>query len=88
MRLTLTLDDELLQELKAHALRSNLPLKDVVNRALREGLRGLRSSPQRRRFRTKTYPMGRPKGVKLDKALDMAASIGDREAIRKMAPAR
>ena len=84
MRTTLTLEDRLFRELKALAHETNAPLKEVVEKALREGLRSLRAAPRPRPYRSKTFRMGRPSGVNLDKALDLAAAGEDEEMARKM----
>ena len=83
MRTTLTLEDRLFRELKALAHETNAPLKEIVEKALREGLRSLRAAPRPRPYRARTFHMGRPTGVNLDKALDLAASMEDDESVRK-----
>ena len=59
MRTTLTIDDDVAAEI-AHLRREReQSLKDVVNDALRCGLREMRSRPKKRKpFRTKGYDMG------------------------------
>jgi predicted DNA-binding ribbon-helix-helix protein len=84
MRTTLTLEDRLLKELKQIAHETNTPLKEVVEKVLREGLRSLRAAPRPRPHRVKTFRMGRPTGINLDKALDLAAAGEDDELVRKM----
>jgi predicted DNA-binding ribbon-helix-helix protein len=84
MRTTLTLEDRLLRELKQIAHDTNTPLKKVVEKVLREGLRSLRTAPRPRPYRARTFRMGRPTGVNLDKALDIAAAGEDEELTRKM----
>jgi hypothetical protein len=84
MRTTLTLEDRLFRELKALAHETNRPLKEVVERTLREGLRTLRAGPRAKPYRGKTFRMGRPTGVNLDKALALAAADEDAELTRKM----
>ena len=84
MRTTLTLEERLFKELKALAHETNAPFKDVVEKALREGLRSMRAAPRARPYRAKTFRMGRPTGANLDKALDLAASVEDDELARKL----
>lgn len=84
MRTTLTLEDRLFKELKQLAHETNAPLKDVIDKALREGLQRLRAAPRPRPYRTKTFRMGRPSGINLDKALALAAAEEDAEVVRKM----
>jgi hypothetical protein len=82
MRTTLRIDDDLLSELKQLADSEDLPLTDLVNRVLRQGL--TTKPAKRRAYREKTFSMGQPK-VDLDKALSLAASLEDDEVIRKLA---
>ena len=56
MRTTLTIDDDLAKELKAETRRTGLSLKDVVNLALRRGLRaGQKPGAARPPFRVETF---------------------------------
>jgi hypothetical protein len=84
VRTTLTLDDRLFKELKELAHDTNAPLKEVIDKALREGLQRLRAAPRPRPYRTKTFRLGQPSGVNLDKALALAAAEEDAELVRKM----
>jgi hypothetical protein len=84
MRTTLTLEDRQFRELKVLAHETNAPLREIVEKALREGLRQLRAAPRPRPYRAKTFRLGRPTGVNLDKALDLAAAGEDEELTRKM----
>ena len=85
MRTTVTLDDQLFKELKALAAETRAPFKQVVNRALREGIRTLRHAPRPKPYRTKTFRMGRLAGVNLDKARALVAHLDDEEVARKLA---
>lgn len=80
----MTVDDYIMRELKEVAYRSGLPLKQVVNRALRAGLEQLcrRSAP--RLYRCKTYSMGSAPRSNLEKALEIASSLEDEEIRRKL----
>lgn len=84
MRTTLTLDDRLFKQLKQLAHETNAPLKDVIDKALREGLQRLHAAPRPRPYRSKTFRMGQPTGVNLDKAHALAAAEEDAELARKM----
>jgi len=85
MRTTVTLDDDLLMELKEQAHKEGTSLAKLINRVLRHGIRAMRGIDKRpREFRQKTYPMGQPK-VNLDKALALAASLEDEEICEKLA---
>ncbi len=54
MRTTLTLDDDVAAQLEQLRERGDAPFKDIVNEALRRGLRDMASKPKSRKpFRTK-----------------------------------
>lgn len=80
MRTTLTLDDELFTRLKNVAHERGVPLKQVVNEAIRSGLERPR---KRRPFKQQSFSMGRPK-VDLTKANRIAAELEDEEILRKL----
>jgi hypothetical protein len=61
MRKTLALDDDLAMQLEDLRRARNASLKDLVNEALRRGLRTMSTPPEKRRaFRTRVFPMGKP----------------------------
>jgi hypothetical protein len=61
MRTTLTIDDDVAAEIERLRRQREQSLKDVVNDALRRGLREMQSRPKPRKpFRTKGYDMGPP----------------------------
>ena len=80
----MTLEDRLFKELKKLAHETDAPLKEVIDKALREGLQRLRAAPRPKPYRAKTFKLGQPTGVDLDKALDLAAAGEDEEILRKM----
>jgi hypothetical protein len=84
MRTTLTLDDEIAALLKEEAHRANLPMKQVVNEAIRAGLsRAGRRRPKR--YRLKTAHLGGPlPGIDLDRALRLSDALEDAEIARKL----
>lgn len=84
MRTTLTIDDQLFAELKERAHREGVPLKQVVNQALRRGLDASRQPPRRGSYRARTYAMGRALVPSLDKSLAIAAALEDEEIARKL----
>jgi Ribbon-helix-helix protein, copG family len=61
MRTTLTLDDDVAVQLERLRRARNVNLKDLVNEALRRGLRDM-AAPQKKRqtFRTRAFHMGKP----------------------------
>lgn len=85
MRTTLTLEDRLFRDLKNLAHETNSPFKEVVEKVLREGLRHVGGVvPRARPYRARTFRMGQPAGVNLDKALQLVAASEDDEVTRKM----
>jgi hypothetical protein len=81
----LTIDDEVLAELKQRAYRQNVPFKQVVNQVLRRGLDAdLQQSP-RKRYKARTFAMGQPLVQSLDKSLAIASALEDEEIARKLA---
>jgi hypothetical protein len=60
MRTTLTLDDDVAAKIERLRKTRNESLKDLVNEALREGLKHLATPPRRRvPFRTEAVDLGR-----------------------------
>ena len=84
MRTTLTIDDHLIRQLKQTAHGADVPLKQVVNTALRIGLEQMQHPRAKRCYRTKTFAMGRPEML-LDKALGLSSALEDEELARKLA---
>ena len=61
MRTTLTLDDDVAVQLERLRRARNANLKDLVNEALRRGLRDMSAPPKKRAaVRTRVFHMGKP----------------------------
>jgi len=61
MRTTLSLDDDVTVQLERLRRARNSSLKDIVNEALRRGLRDMSAPPRKRKaFRTPAFHMGKP----------------------------
>ena len=59
MRTTLTIDDDVAAELERLQRGREVSLKELVNDALRRGLRDMTAPPKKRKpFRTRTFKMG------------------------------
>ena len=57
----MTLDDDVAAQLERLRKRRDSSLKEVVNEALRKGLREMTEKPKRREpFRTRAFDLGRP----------------------------
>ncbi len=81
----MTIDDDLLLELKERAREEGTSLAKLINRVLRHGAKEMRrEGKQACPFHQTTYPMGQPK-VNLNKALAIAASLEDEEICEKLA---
>ena len=59
MRTTLTIEDDVAVELERFRRERGRTLKDVVNDALRRGLREMRVRQERKPFRTAGHDMGK-----------------------------
>jgi len=83
MRTTLTLDADVAARLKRLRQRRDARFKDVVNAALREGLRAIEDKPRSRTKKSWTKPasLGGSRIGSLDNIAEVLA-IGEREAFR------
>jgi hypothetical protein len=86
MRTTLTIEDDLMRDLRDVAHREGLSFKQMVNRLLRLGLERMQEPRPRKRYRLPTFSMGMPVGgaASLDKALAIATGLEDEEIARKL----
>ena len=72
MRTTLTINDDILDQLKAMAAKERgKAFKEVVNETLRLGLKARRSVTQRKPFQIKSKKMGLVPGLNYDKTQDL-----------------
>jgi hypothetical protein len=61
MRTTLTIDEDVAVEIERLRRARDASLKDIINDALRRGLRDMLDSPKKRRqIRTRVFHMGPP----------------------------
>lgn len=84
MRTTITIDDDLLQEMKKKAYETGSSFKEVVNRALRAGLKDIDKPKTAEPYKCKTYSLGYPPRADLDHALDLAEDLESEEIVRKL----
>jgi hypothetical protein len=82
MRTTVTLDPDVVEELKALAHQRNLSFKAALNSAVRAGLAAERGGS--RTYRVPARPMGLRPGIDLTHALRLADSLEDDEIVRKL----
>jgi hypothetical protein len=79
MRTTIDIDAELLGRLRREADRQGIPLKHLLNAAIRRGLE-VSTGRRRGRYRCPTFSMGNPRGAfDLDHALAVAADLEDQQ---------
>jgi len=78
----MTIDDDLFTVLRETAQKRRLPMRRLVDQALRAGLRSM-GTRRARRVACPTFSMGTP-AVDLDKASALAAMLEDEEVLRKL----
>lgn len=86
MRTTVTLDADVETLLRRAVRERNESFKEVLNSAIREGLRS-RQTRSSKPFRQKTYDLGEPL-VDLTKALALSTQLEDNEAVARTSPKR
>jgi hypothetical protein len=82
MRTTVTLDPDVVEQLKALARRRNVSFKAALNDAVRMGLAADRGGS--RPYKMPTGKLGVRPGVDLTKGLQLASELEDEEVIRKL----
>lgn len=84
MRTTLTLDADVAADLKRQAQKTGRPFREVLNEAVRRGLRA-RNAPARAPYRLKPMSLGGVlPGVDLDRALRLADALEDEATAREL----
>lgn len=82
MRTTLTLDDDVAAALERLRKARDASLKEVVNEALRRGLKELGGAPKPRTpFRTQSVDLGRPQLASIDNIAEVLA-IAERDSFK------
>ncbi len=85
MRTTVTLDPDVVRLLEQAQHRSKRPFKQVLNDAVRAGLK--RPPARVPPFKQRVFSLGKPK-VDLTKAGALAAELEDQETVARALPAR
>jgi hypothetical protein len=76
MRTTLTIDDDVAAALERLRKTRDASLKDLVNDALRRGLKDMTTPPKRGEpFRTKSVNLGKMRVASIDNVADVLAII-------------
>jgi hypothetical protein len=81
VRTTLTIDTRLLQALKRKAAERNVPVKSIIDEALRHGLEAMDARPEPQPYRTRVYRLGLRPGIDPDRVAHVAQEIDDEEAV-------
>jgi len=84
MRTTLTIDDDLLFELRQKANDTGSSFKEIVNKILRTGLNDFNKPKSFKPYKCKTYSLGYPPRADLDHALALAEHLESEEIARKL----
>ena len=84
MRTTLTIDPDVAQEIRQRMAEKKLPLKRVVNDALRVGLSKTSKKERTTRFVVKPWPCQFLPGIDRDKLGQFLDQLDTEEFIRKM----
>lgn len=80
MRTTLTLDDDVAELARKIAGDRGMPMKQVMNEALRAGLRDLSSPVKLTPYHTRSYDMGLRPGLSLDNIQELLTQIEGEDA--------
>jgi len=76
MRTTLTIDDDVAAMLAQLRVGRDASLKELVNEALRRGLRDMSTPPkQRKPYRTRSVDLGTPRIGNIDNISEVLAAI-------------
>jgi len=84
MRTTLTLHDDLVQQLREKAHQEGKPFKEIVNQAIRAGLNQIDRPRKAKPYKCKSYSLGYPPRADLDHALELAGQLESEEIARKL----
>lgn len=82
MRMTVILDDDVVELLKKRTRERDVPFKRVLNDAIRAGLAGDARAPKP--YRMKPRKLGVRPGVDLTKAVQLAAELEDADIVREV----
>ncbi len=74
MRTTLTLDDDILEQVKTISRKNKKPFKDLINQILRSGLAAFQGT-KTKKYKTKSRPMGLHKGLSIDNISEVLESL-------------
>jgi hypothetical protein len=86
MRTTLTIEPAIAERIRKRMAAKDLSLKQVINDALREGLRALEAEHDKKRpkFKVEPHSFKFLPGIDLNKIGQFADELEDEEIVRKM----
>ncbi len=79
MRTTLSLDDDVLEKARKVADKSGRPFREIINEALRIGLRSVATAPEVKPHVTQARRMGLKAGRNLDNVQELLSQIEGEE---------
>lgn len=82
MRTTITIEDALLKAAKIKAANENVPLKDVINEAIRRGLEAMDEN-KTAAYKTRPRPLGIRPGIDPDRIGQAADELDDEHRTRE-----
>jgi len=80
MRTTLTIDRDVLEQARAVSAKCKIPLKTVINEALRAGLKEVEKPALQRDYITIPHSMGLKQGRNLDNIQELLAQVEGEDA--------
>ncbi len=84
MRTTLTIEEDVAQQIRRRMAEKKLPLKRVVNDALRAGLAKTGKKPREAPFVVEPWPLHLKSGIDRDKLGQLLGQLDAEEFLRKM----
>ena len=75
MRITLSIDDDVMERARAVAAKLRTPFRAVVNEALRAGLEHVEQPAKQRPYKTEPHAMGLRSGRNIDNIQELLAQI-------------
>jgi hypothetical protein len=75
MRTTLSLDDDVIEKARAIAAKLGMPLRTIVNEALRTGLDQVEQPAKQRLYETQPHAMGLRSDRNIDNIQELLAQI-------------
>lgn len=75
MRITLVINDDILNKAKSIATKFRVPFRHLINEAIKTGLQSIENTPQTRDYRTDPHQMGLIAGRNLDNIHELLSQV-------------